>query len=233
MPIFPSTRPNPAVGQLLITGAHAHSSYNGLLLTANFRPSRRTQFTANYTLSSTHDDDPSAGSFALNSVLDPFDLARDRAVSSLDVRHNFNLSGIFNLPLGFKFNPIFIARSGLPYTPVIGYDTQNDGNDLNDRALLNGIVAARNSLWQPGIYNLDVRFVKDITLHGEGHHLDLFMDIFNVTGARNLNFGPDGISLYGTPTAPIFTAGQPLYAPDTTGFGSARQVQFTARLVAF
>ena len=233
MPIFPVTRPDPAVGQLLITGSRVHSSYEGLLLMSNFRPSRRTQLTANYTLSSTHDDDPSAGPFALDSVLDPFDVARDRGYSSQDIRRSFNLSGIYNLPRGFKFDPIFVARSGLPYTPVIGFDTQNDGNDLNDRAILNGTVAARNSLRQPVFYDLDLRVVKDITLPGEGHHLDLFMDVFNVTGARNFNFGPDGISLYGTPTAPVFTAGEPLYAPDTTEFGGAREIQFTVRLVAF
>jgi len=166
-------------------------------------------------------------------VLDPFDLALDRSDSSQDVRHNFNVSGVYNLPLGFKLNPIFLARSGLPYTPVIGFDTQNDGNDLNDRAVVNGVVAARNSLRQPAFYNLDFRVVKDVTLRGEGHHLDLFMDIFNITGSRNLDFGPDAISLYGTPTSPVFSAGQPLFAPDTARFGGARQVQFTARLVGF
>jgi hypothetical protein len=31
----------------------------------------------------------------------------------------------------------------------------------------------------------------------------------------------------------VFSAGQPLFAPDTTRYGSARQVQFTARIVAF
>lgn len=75
--------------------------------------------------------------------------------------------------------------------------------------------------------------MKDITLPGEGHHLDLFMDIFKVTGARNLDFGPDAISLYGTATAPVFTGGQPLYAPDKTQFGGARQIQFTVRPVDF
>jgi hypothetical protein len=121
----------------------------------------------------------------------------------------------------------------MPYTPILGFDTQNDGTDLNDRAVLNGKLAARNSLRQPAFFNLDVRLVKDITLPGEGHHLDLFMDIFNITGAANRNFGPYGVSLYGNPSSPVFSAGQPLFAPDATRFGSARQIQFTARLVAF
>ncbi len=75
--------------------------------------------------------------------------------------------------------------------------------------------------------------MKDITLRGEGHHLDLFLDVFNVTGAANRNFGPEAVSMFGTPRAPVFSAGQPLFAPATTRYGSARQVQFTARIVAF
>ena len=98
---------------------------------------------------------------------------------------------------------------------------------------MNGKVAPRNIFRQPSFFDCDIRFVKDITLRGEGHHLDLFLDIFNITGASNRNFGPAAISLFGTTSAPIFTAGQALFAPDTNHFGSARQVQFTARITAF
>jgi hypothetical protein len=31
----------------------------------------------------------------------------------------------------------------------------------------------------------------------------------------------------------VFSAGEALFAPDTSHYGSARQVQFTVRLVAF
>jgi hypothetical protein len=96
-----------------------------------------------------------------------------------------------------------------------------------------GTTAPRNIFRQPTFFDWDIRFVKDITLRGEGHHLDLFLDIFNVTGASNRNFGPTAISLFGTTAAPIFTAGQALFAPDTNHLGSARQVHFTARITAF
>ncbi|MGH9595183.1 MAG: hypothetical protein ACRD3K_00150, partial [Edaphobacter sp.] len=134
---------------------------------------------------------------------------------------------------GFKFNPIFIARSGQPYTPLIGFDTQHDANDWNDRAIFNSTVAMRNSLRQPAFTDLDLRIVKDITLKGVGHHLDLFMDVFNVGGAGNRNFGAEGVSLFGTATSPVFTGGQALFAPNVTRLGGPREIQFTARLVAF
>lgn len=233
MPIFPSLRPDAAVGQLLVYESAAHSSYNGLLLTTKVQLSRRSRVVANYTLAQNRDNSTNENPFGISSPLTPFDLAAEAADSSLDVRHTFNVSALFWLPLGFKIDPIFTAHSGLPYTPVIGFDTQNDGNDLNDRAILNGRVAARNSLRQPAFADLDLRIVKDITLPGEGHHLDLFMDIFNVTAAQNRYFGPNGISLFGTIAQPVFTASRPLFAPDTTSFGGAREVQFTIRLVAF
>jgi hypothetical protein len=232
-PIFPTTRPNATLGRLLINQSSAHSSYDGLLLTAISQISRRTQVTANYTLSRTLDDDSSSGPYSIETALNPFNLKAETASSNQDVRSSFNLSAILNLPLGFKANPLFIARSGLPYTPIVGFDTQGDANDFNDRAVLDAQVAARNALRQPDFYNLDLRLVKDFTLPGEGHHLDVFMDIFNVTSAQNRNFGPNSVSLYGLSNAQVYTAGIPLFAPDTTRLGGAREIQFTARLVGF
>jgi hypothetical protein len=184
-------------------------------------------------LSKTRDGESNLGPYSIDSALNPFDLKAENADSLQDVRNNFNLSAILNLPVGFKFNPILVARSGQPYTPIIGFDTQHDANDWNDRAILNNTVAARNSLRQPGFTDLDLRIVKDITLKGAGHHLDLFMDVFNVVGTGNRDFGPEGVSLYGTAASPVFTAGQPLFAPNVTHLGGPREIQFTARLVAF
>jgi hypothetical protein len=233
LPVFPLTRPHPAFGQLLVNTSSAHSTYDGMLLTANFQLPHRSQLSANYTLSRTLDNNSNLGPFTLVSALNPFNVSADAGYSAFDVRHSFNLNAITNLPLGFKFNPIIFARSGLPYTPVIGLDLQNDANDWNDRGIINGKVVQRNSRRQPTFFDWDIRFVKDFTLRGEGHHLDLFLDIFNITNSPNRDFGPEAISVFGTPTAPIFSAGQPLFAPDTNHFGSARQVQFTARITAF
>jgi hypothetical protein len=233
IPVFPLARPNPAIGRLLVNESSAHSSYDGLLITATSQISRRTQLTANYTLSKTQDDDSNLGPYSIASALNPYDLKVERADSLQDVRNNFNLSAVINLPVGFKFNPILVARSGQPYTPLIGFDTQNDANDWNDRAIASGTEAARNSMRQSSFANLDLRIVKDFTLKGVGHHLDLFMDVFNITGTGNRNFGPEGISLFGLPNSPVFTAGQALFAPNVAHLGGPREVQFTARLVAF
>lgn len=233
LPIFSVTRPDPGIGRLLVNQSSAHSNYDGLLLSAVSQIGRRSQLTVNYTLSQTHDDDSGSGPYGIDDALDPFDLHLERAYSAQDIRQVLNVSAIFNLPLGLKCNPIFLERSGRPYTPIIGFDTQHDANDWNDRALIDGETAARNSMRQPAFSDLDLRVVKDFTLKGVGRHLDLFMDVFNLAGAGNRDFGLDGVSLYGTSASPVESAGQPLYAPDGTKVGGPREVQFTARLVGF
>jgi hypothetical protein len=233
LPVFAATRPNPNIGRLLTEESDSHSDYNGLLLSSVSQIGRRSSLTVNYTFSQTHDDDSNTGPYSIDAALDPFNLQAERGYSSLDVRQVLNMSAVFNLPLGLKCNPIFVARSGRPYTPIIGFDTQHDANDWNDRAIVNGVTAARNSLRQPALTDLDLRLVKDFTLKGTGHHLDLFMDVFNLGGAGNRNFGPESVSLYGTAALPIATAGQALFAPDSTRIGGPREIQFTARLVAF
>lgn len=176
------------------------------------------QSTVNYTLAQTHDDDSNIGPYGIDSALNPFNLSLDRGYSTLDVRHTLNVSAIFNLPYGFKFNPLLLVHSASPYTAITGVD-QHDANDFNDRAIANGTQTSRNVFRQPTFSDADIRIVKDITLKGEGHHLDLFMDLFNVIGSPNRNFGPEQVSLYGTPSSPVFSAAQPLFAPGVTRFG--------------
>ncbi len=233
VPVFPETRAIAGVGRLMVHGSKGHASYDGLSISAISQISRRTQVTMNYTLSQTRDDSSYEGPYDISSTLDPFAPQAEAAYSNLDVRHVLNIAGIFNLPLGFKLNPLIVARSGAPYTGLIGFDTQNDANDFNDRAVVNGMETPRNLYREPAFADGDVRVVKDFTLKGEGHHLDLFMDVFNVTNASNRNFGPQQISLFGNPATPVSSAGQAMFAPGTTQVGGPREFQFTARLVGF
>jgi hypothetical protein len=233
VPVFPTLQPIAGIGREMVNQSSAHAHYDGLTLSALAKLSTRSQITVNYTLSQTKDGDTNDEPYSISSALNPFDLRAENAYSSLDVRHVLNLAGIFNLPLGFKLNPLLVAQSGSPYTALIGFDTQNDANDFNDRAIVNGVETRRNIYRGPVFGDGDVRVVKDFTLKGEGHHLDLFMDIFNVTGAGNCNFGPQQVSLFGSAGNPLFSAGQALYAPGTTRIGGPRGFQFTARLVGF
>ena len=232
-PVFPSTRPIAGVGRLLIEQSTAHSSYNGGFVSVRAPITTRSTLMASYTLSRTEDDDDSTNPYSPVTAVNPFSLHQERGYSLLDARNTLDLNAIFNLPLGFKANPLLVARSGVPYTPIIGFDTSNDANDLNDRATVNGVSAERNSMRQPSFSSLDLRFVKDFTLKGEGHHLDLFMDVFNLAGAGNRRFDSLGMSFCGDAATPVYSALTPLFAPGVTRQGGPRTAQFTVRLVGF
>ncbi|MDP2389161.1 MAG: hypothetical protein Q8N52_02440, partial [Acidobacteriota bacterium] len=141
----------------------------------------------------------------------------------------FNASTVVDLPAGFVWSAILVTRSGFPFTPVIGSDTQRDGNDDNDRAIIDGRVAERNSMRQPSFFNLDLRLMKSLGTAG-GRRMDLIAEVFNVTRAANRNFGNDAISVYGTQASPVATAGLPLFAPSTARFGGPRQLQLGLRV---
>jgi hypothetical protein len=231
--IFPTTRPNANFGRLLVEQSRAHSTYDAGFLSVKMPLTARSTVLANYTLSRTQDDAAGGDPYSPVTAIDPFALRQEKSDSLLDARHSLNVDAIYNLPAGFKANPIFIARSGLPYTPIIGFDTQGDANDRNDRALVNSTVSARDGQRQPMFTSLDLRLVKDFTLKGEGHHLDLFFDLFNVAGAGNRRFDSNSQSFFGDASHPVFTAGQALFAPGVTRVGGPRTIQFTARLVGF
>jgi hypothetical protein len=233
VPQFLSPRPIAGTGRFLVHQSTAHADYDGATFSVISQISRRSQITANYTLSHTYDDDSNGGPYDVDSALNPFNLKGERAFSNLDVRNVLNVAGIFNLPAGLKLNPLVVVQSGAPYTGIVGFDTQNDANDFNDRAVINGVETRRNLYRQPVFFDGDVRLVKDFTLKGEGHHLDLFMDVFNVTGSSNKNFGGQQVSLFGNGANPVFSAGQALFAPGVTKVGGPREFQFTARLVGF
>jgi hypothetical protein len=146
---------------------------------------------------------------------------------------------VVDLGAGFTLGAILITRSGFPYTAVVGDDIQGDANTDNDRAVINGRVAERNSLRQPNFFNLDLRLLKSFKL-GETRRLAFTAEFFNATRASNKNFGVDSISIYGNagnslPGVTVPTTfplpGEPFTAPSTARFGGPRQLQLGARLV--
>jgi hypothetical protein len=234
MPIFPDDRPIPDVEWLSINESTAHSTYDGLTFTLTRRFAKRFQWQMNYTLARNVDDDSNERNFSQEPALNPFDLSIERGYSKQDVRHNFNMSGLVDLGHGFTLSGVLITRSGFPYTAVIGFDTQNDDNDDNDRAIVNGRVVERNSFRQPNFFNLDLRLLKAFRF-GETKRLDISAEVFNVTRNSNKNFGNDAISVFGEPlpdgSPSEANAGVPLFAPSTARFGGPRQLQLGVRFV--
>src|SRR5206468_6269400 len=135
MPIFPVTRPNPAIGALSINESTARSQYDALAVSLTRRLADHFQLQANYTLARNMDDDSNEHLFRRETALNPFDVGPEWAYSKNDVRHNVNFNALVDIPGGFTAGAIVFARTGTPYPPVIGFDTQDDANDGDDRGI--------------------------------------------------------------------------------------------------
>ncbi len=141
-----------------------------------------------------------------------------------DRTHVFNASGTYTIPDGegplvfgstifenMDFSLIFRASSGIPYTP--------SGRDI-------GFVV-KNSLRQPGNYNVDLMVGKEFDLYNN-LRLRLFAEILNLTDHRNVLYvyGDTGEADY------TFEGNHSIeYMQDQSNYGPPRSVRigFTMR----
>ena len=233
-------RPDATLGAMNFNASVAHSTYNGLAVTIQRQMNKRLQFTFNYTYSTNRDDDTNERDFNRQNAYDTYNLKRDAAYAKSDMRHSGNLNGLYDLGHGFTISTLLFAHTGVPVKPVIGADTQNDGNTVNDRPVINGQVAARDAFRQPGFFDWDMRLLKQFKF-GETVRLDFSIEGFNLTRSSNKGFNGDGETTFGAPTATINartglpfannTAVVPTFAPGTDRFGGPRQAQMGFRLV--
>ncbi|PYV14691.1 MAG: hypothetical protein DMG07_11440, partial [Acidobacteria bacterium] len=144
---FRVSRPNPFLGPYQIFENSAGSSFHSLQLEARKRYSYGLSFTGSYAWSHAIDDvsDIIETAGAPSIAQDSQNLGGERASGSFDVRHNFVVSVIADLPLrrawargaarwldGWQLASIFRARTGQPFTIQVPLDANLDGN-LTDR----------------------------------------------------------------------------------------------------
>jgi len=116
------------------------SEYNSLQVKVTKRVSQNLNFLANWTYSHAIDNGPAPfdlGHVNNDEPQNPYDLAEEIATSDFDVRHTFNFSGLYHLPVGkgqrflgnmgrpgeliaggWQFNGIFQMRSGTPVNVI-------------------------------------------------------------------------------------------------------------------
>lgn len=244
---FPTGRFNPTVDWISINESTAHSDYNALTVNLRRRFAQRYTLTANYTFARNRDDDSNERNFDQELTLNPYNLKAEAGYSKQDVRHNFNVSGVFDIGKGLTLSAIVLTRSGFPYTAVFGDDFNGDNNGDNDRAIVNGKVVGRNTFRQPYFFNLDLRLLKTFNF-SEKYKLALSAEVFNATRNTNKSFGADAISSFCTDVpefiganrfgfnitcpsglSPSRFAGEAFTAPSTARFGGPRQLQLGLR----
>lgn len=233
-------RPDATLGQINVNMSVGHSSYNGFSLSVERRFSKRLQFAFNYTHAFSRDDDTNERDFNRQGGLNTYNLKMDASWSKNDIRNSGNFHALYDLGRGFQISTLLFARTGYPVKPVVGADTQNDGNTVNDRPIINGYVTNRAGFLQPGFFDWDMRLTKEFRIK-ESMKLVLTIEGFNLTRSSNKQFNGDGETSFGAPTATVNantglnfannTALIPTFAPGTDRFGGPRQGQLGLRFV--
>ncbi|HKW17278.1 MAG TPA: TonB-dependent receptor [Terriglobales bacterium] len=138
-------------GSILITESQARMTYNAGQLTLRQRTHHGLEYTLNYTYSKSLTD--SSGNYSVSntsfnglSVQNGYDLNADYGPSAMDIRHNLNFVGVYELPFGrgrtygsnvngfldgvlggWKFATSAILYSGFPVT-IFGPNNSNTNN---------------------------------------------------------------------------------------------------------
>jgi outer membrane receptor protein involved in Fe transport len=201
-----------------------HTEYNGVKLGLTKRLSRHYELQTSYTFGHARGD---VDNFRLNNSFVPglTDIGGDRSYqwgpSDTDAPHVFVLSGMYEAPLGLRVGTILFARSGFPYTGLVGQDSDGDGftsatTSFGDRPA----SLTRNSFRYAANVTLDASVAYDVKL-AASHRVELRFDVFNLLNRLNVATVNNIIGL--NPAAPPSTFGTILTVRDQ------RQAQVAVR----
>jgi outer membrane receptor protein involved in Fe transport len=135
--LFPN---NPSFFQIFFSTPDVNSNYNALNLELTRRFSRGLQLQANYRWSKSIDQLSYEGPGFVTNQTFPQNNRTERGPSDFDVRHFFNLGGVYELPFfkgrhdfvgralgGFQISGIVTYHTGFPWTPTSGTCTSTPG----------------------------------------------------------------------------------------------------------
>ena len=216
-------------GRITVAQSDSRSRYDAFTVAFKKRYSNKFQLNAHYTLAKAQGWFGATADFGLQpqNVFVKFDPVNFGPPNE-DERHRFVVSGIFDLPWGFQFAPIFQVASARPYSimPACNCDINRDGV-TNDRESLNPGIDDQhkvplNDHRGDNFSQLNVR-VSKFFKWGENKKLGLFFEAFNV-----FNTGNYGNQFQNTTGEPDF--GKPINFFGATGFSEPLGIPFQAQL---
>jgi hypothetical protein len=168
-------RRNPNFESIRLRTTDGNSWYNGLTASVVKRFSRGLQLQGSYTFGKSIDQGSQAiGSADFSNSFQPryaYDLDDNKGRSDFDIRHNFVFNYTWELPLadnakglaaalaqGWQVSGIVTLRSGVPFTPQLGFDRA--------RARPRSGGGGQRPSWAPG-YDRD-----NVILGGSDHYFD-------------------------------------------------------------
>ncbi|HTM24415.1 MAG TPA: carboxypeptidase regulatory-like domain-containing protein [Vicinamibacterales bacterium] len=268
---FPAggTRRNPNFASMRLRTTDGRSWYNGFVAGANRRFTNGLSVQGSYTLGKSVDEGSQAvgsGDFN-NSFQPPYGAIPllNKGLSDFDIRHNFSANATWALPFGqsasgvarafaagWQVSGIFTAHTGIPITPVLGFDRARalprsggagQWPDLVSGCSSNPVNGAPNAWFDVTCFALPaVGTIGNLgrnTVRAPGYaaldaavfknvplggtrRLQLRLEGFNIT--NRANFGLPSTTVFSS-SGLVSTAGQ-----ITSIVGTARQFQFGAKI---
>ncbi len=257
-PALGGQRPYPQYAQFSVVTNTGRGQYDGLQVQLNKRISHGFAFNLSYAWSKFLNDISSPqvpGPFLDFASYPAWDL--EWGPANEDVPHNLSFNSIWELPLGdhallkgWQLNSIVLARSGLPYTVLLGTSRGGQGWFTNQRPNASGLDPAgdpdgplkwlnrdgfsdtlagtygnlgRNTARGPRFVQVDMSLLKNTQIGALGR-LQFRVEVFNVLNSPIWAAAPS--ATYLTPASfgrVLNTFGR------TESFGTARQIQLAVR----
>jgi len=264
-----STRRNPNFGSVRLRISDGLSWYKGLIAGASRRFSAGLALQASYTLGKSEDlGSQAVGSADFDNSFQPryaFDALDNKGLSDFDIRHNFVFNSTWEIPVrpslggaakalaeGWQLASILTVRSGIPFTPQLGFDRARalprsggagQEPDLVAGCSLNPVLGGADQYFDVNCFSLPAAGtfgnVPRNTIIGPGFgSLDfaVFKNVM-VRGGRRIQLRAEGFNItnrvnFGLPQPTVFnSAGRVSNAGQiTTIVGTARQWQFGVKV---
>jgi hypothetical protein len=263
------TRRNPGFGSMRLRTSDGLSWYKGLIAGASRRFNAGAALQASYTLGKSEDlGSQAVGSADFDNSFQPryaFDPMDNKGLSDFDIRHNFAFNATWEIPFGrslggsaralahgWQLSSILTIRSGIPFTPVLGFDRARalprsggagQEPDLVAGCSLNPVLGGADQYFDASCFSLPAAGtfgnVPRNTIIGPGlasWDMALFKNIA-VPGGRRIQLRAEGFNItnhvnFGLPQPTVFNAaGRVSNAGQiTTIVGTARQWQFGVKV---
>lgn len=201
--IYSNPRPDPNFGVAMITESAGRSLYRGMTTTLNVRRSHYiidVYYTRSWNLSY---DDAERG-FTSIRYADVNDIKSEYGYSNIDERNQFQANGDYFLPHGFEIGTTAHFNSGMPYSALVGYDINLDGQNT-DRPVINGVMLQRNTFRNLGFKDISLRVQKNFMLPNERGKLSISAEFFNIANFANVQLAGAAFT-YGTGATPPLAA---------------------------
>src|SRR3954469_5110659 len=238
-PVYGASRIDPRFNRIFEVQSIGDSTFKGVTLQASKRLAAGLTFNAQYVAGKGIDNTPLLTQLTVQAEQgrsDPSDLNRDKGPNPLDMRHNLSGNIVYTtsnhaansvvraLLDGNQIGVLLQFNSSLPVNIRSNLDLNGDGV-LSDRPL----NIARNSMYLPNRYNVDLRYTRIIPVGG-AFNAEVIAEMKNLFNTEQMSGFNSVVTTdtAGNPTTPI--PSDPYGFPGATGYEQRKfQLGFKVR----